>query len=473
MAGYVVVILPLAAYSAVLSGREGGSPGFFALARLASVSLAALSGVLLSASVTREIRGLSRYLGGLFERFHEPPPVVESKDELERAASKAKLLADRILLTMDMLRDEKEKVGAVIEQMEDGVALMNSKTEIILHNEAFTKMLDVRRGSDFTGVPIREVVRNPSLLGAIDSYAAAGNTVRREMAAGAGAHISVIITPFRQDLPQKRALLILHDITQQKKIERMRADFVANASHELKTPLTAISGFVETLVDGSVADPETAGQFLAIIQKHVERLSRLVDDLLTLSDMELGREKLEYSEMTPESVINGVEQFFLKTAQNTGISISREVAPDVGVLRADRDKLTQILLNLVDNAIKYTPRGGSVALKCRRVSVSPGTVAAFAYPSLDGNPILPETGEGWRRDFVEFCVADTGEGIPEKSLPRLMERFYRVDNARSRERGGTGLGLSIVKHILISHGGSIRIESELGRGTAISFIIPA
>jgi two-component system phosphate regulon sensor histidine kinase PhoR len=472
-AGCVVVILPVSFYAAGLLRQIGASADGFALALLLSLLLSTVFSVVVSASFVRGIKGLSGYLGGLFDRFNEPPPVVDSGDELEKAASKARLLADRMLQTMDMLRDEKEKIRAIVEQMEDGVALMDSKNEIILHNEAFTRMFDVGRGSEFTGIPIREVVRNPNLLGAIDSYSAAGTTVRREMATGGGAHVSVVITPFRQDLPEKRTLIILHDITQQKNIERMRADFVANASHELKTPLTAIRGFVETMADGKVDDPDTAKQFLGVIQKHVERLTRLVDDLLTLSDIELGKEKLEYSEFAPESVMHGVEQFFQKTAHTAGISVSRNVAPDAGILKADRDKLTQILLNLVDNAIKYTPRGGGVELKCRRFSVSPETSAAFAYPSLDGNPLLPETGAGWSREFVEFCVSDTGEGIPEKSIPRLMERFYRVDNARSRERGGTGLGLSIVKHILIAHGGSIRIESALGRGTSISFIIPS
>jgi two-component system phosphate regulon sensor histidine kinase PhoR len=267
--------------------------------------------------------------------------------------------------------------------------------------------------------------------------------------------------------------LILHDITQQKNVEKMRADFVANASHELKTPLTAIRGFVETLASGTVSEPETASQFLGIIQKHVERLTRLVDDLLTLSDIELGREKLECSSLSPESIAKGVEQFFLKTVESAGIALDFIVAPNTGTIRADKDKLTQILLNLLDNAIKYTTRGGRVTIHCSKIQVTPETRGGFDYPSLDGNPLVPESGSGWTRSFAQFKITDTGEGIPQNSIPRLMERFYRVDNARSRERGGTGLGLSIVKHILIAHVGSIRIESELGKGTTVRFVIPS
>lgn len=470
---FVALLLPLAFFSEKTVRETGGSFDGLALALLLSLALAALSSYLLTASLARRIKNLSSNLGQLHERlWKEPPPDRHFDDEIERADGRAKSLAERIMETMNMLRDEKEKIRAIIDQMDDGVALMDSRMEILLHNEAFTKMFDAKPGADWTGLPMREVVRNPHLLDVMDKYAATGAVIRREIPASGGSHMAVTVTTFRQDLPQKRTLLVLHDITQQKKIEQMRADFVANASHELKTPLTAISGFVETMADGSVDDPETAKQFLAIIQKHVERLARLVDDLLTLSDIELGREKLDFAELNPEMVIKGVEQFFQNGAASAGITISRNIGPDFIALRADRDKLTQILINLVDNAIKYTPRGGRVEISCKRLDVTGENSGGFGYPSLDGNAILPETEDGWTKSFTEFCVSDTGEGIPQQSLPRLMERFYRVDNARSRERGGTGLGLAIVKHILIAHGGSIRIESELGRGTSIRFIIP-
>ena len=470
-AGFLQVMLDP---EAVDDGRDARRRFYLAFAVTISALLAAVWSLVVNASFTRKLKGLSGYLGELSSRFLEAPQEGDFGDEIERVSARARSLADRILETMDMLKDEKEKVRAIIEHMDDGVALLDGQTRILLYNAAFTMMFAIPRGTECIGKPVREVVRNPHLLDAIGQYAISQTTVRREIAVvgGTGMHISAVVFPFLHDSPQKRTLLVLHDITQQKKIEEMRVDFVANASHELKTPLTAIRGFVETMSDGAVDDPKTAKQFLAIIQKHTERLTRLVDDLLTLSNIELGKDKPELSTVAVESIIKSVEQVLQQSIENSGIKMTRHVDADAAAVDADRDRLVQVLLNLVDNAVKYTPRGGEVATRCRRLVFTRENAAQFDYPRLDGNPLLPETADGWSRAFIEFSVSDTGEGIPAQSIPRLMERFYRVDNARSRERGGTGLGLSIVKHLVIAHGGSIKIESEPGKGTCVRFIIP-
>jgi two-component system phosphate regulon sensor histidine kinase PhoR len=239
------------------------------------------------------------------------------------------------------------------------------------------------------------------------------------------------------------AVIVLHDITELRKLERVRRDFVANVSHELKTPLTAVQGFTETLLAGAIDDPQNRIRFLEIILEHSRRLARLTDDLLKLSKMDADRLELEIHRL-------GVSQFVescIETAQRPAaekdlrISVNlQEHLPDVA---ADRRRLAEVLQNLLDNAIQYTPPGGQIM------------VSAAA-----------DNGE------VEFTVTDTGIGIPQADQPRIFERFYRVDVARSREVGGTGLGLAIAKHLVETHGGRLWVESEVGRGSQFHFTVP-
>ena len=250
-------------------------------------------------------------------------------------------------------------------------------------------------------------------------------------------------------------ILVFHDISQIKRLERIRRDFVANVSHELRTPLAAIAGYTETLLGGAVDDPDKARRFLGIVERHTERLGRLVNDLLTLSDLELGRTELRRGLVRAENVIEATFEVLRARAAQQGLTLEHEIAPGMPPLDADQDRLEQALLNLVDNAIKYTPSGGHIIVRARPV---------------------PPTGDAARRgsaaEYGELSVEDTGVGVPSEDLPRLTERFYRVDKARSRELGGTGLGLAIVKHIIQAHGGSMTIESELGRGTTVRLIVP-
>jgi len=228
----------------------------------------------------------------------------------------------------------------------------------------------------------------------------------------------------------------------------VRRDFVANVSHELRTPLTAIKGYAETLLGTAGDDRETSRRFLAVIDRHSERLGRLVDDLLALSDLELGRTPMHLVEMPIGPAVDDVLQIFGDTALRAGVRVLAQVTADTPRIVADGDRLRQVLINLVDNAVKYTPRGGQVMLRVRA-----------AGPPHAGT--------------VEIAVSDTGVGIPAQDLPRLTERFFRVDKARSRELGGTGLGLAIVKHIVQAHGGALEITSALGQGTTVSAFFAA
>ena len=291
-----------------------------------------------------------------------------------------------------------------------------------------------------------EVMRSVELQDALGRFRKGEQPVLQEIALGAEAPrildvtISMVKSPPGQD---PKTMLVFHDVTRLKKLERMRADFVANVTHEIKTPLTAINGFVETLEAGAIDDPALSKRFLQTIRENVLRLNRLVDDLLTLSSIELGE-----SELHPESVAIGeiLEKAIALVeakAAARGVVIRTDFSPGLPAIQADRDRAVQVFLNILDNAVKFSPEGGEI----------------------DVTAVGDE-------EFVTVKVTDRGQGIPGGEIPRLGERFYRVDKARSRDPGGTGLGLSIVKHLMQAHGGSMGIESVPGRGTTVTLRFP-
>ena len=242
---------------------------------------------------------------------------------------------------------------------------------------------------------------------------------------------------------QQTVAQLQHEHSELEKLERIRKDFVINVSHELRTPLASIQGYTETLIDGAIADADYNMRFLGIIRHNAERLARLTEDLLTLSRVEQKRQKFEFEIHFANALIHDAFEMMRPIAEKGRIELSEERAPEDTVVCCDSEAVSQILSNLMENAIKYTPAGG-------RISV----------------------GAQARGSMVEFFVRDTGIGIPEEDLPRLFERFYRVDKARSRELGGTGLGLSIVKHLVAAHNGTTHVESRVHEGSTFSFTLP-
>jgi two-component system phosphate regulon sensor histidine kinase PhoR len=232
--------------------------------------------------------------------------------------------------------------------------------------------------------------------------------------------------------------------TELEKLERIRKDFVINVSHELRTPLASIQGYTETLMDGALHDPDHNMRFLGIIRHNAERLARLTEDLLTLSRIEQKRQKLEFEPRNIHALIGQAIEQVRPIAEKTEIRLETRLDPKVIEAWCDDEAVSQVFSNLIDNAIKYTPRGGTITVGVRPAG-----------------------------QFVEAWVSDTGAGIPPEDLPRLFERFYRVDKARSRELGGTGLGLSIVKHLVASHNGIVRVESHVNQGSTFFFTLPA
>ena len=244
-------------------------------------------------------------------------------------------------------------------------------------------------------------------------------------------------------------MLVFHEVTELKRLEQIRADFVANVSHEMRTPLTAIQGYAETLLHNPPDDPRMARQFLNVVTRHSERLGRLIDDLLALSDLEMGNVNMKMQQVATKPLLERVLELFRDQAGKKRIRIRADVDTGTPDILGDEDRLQQLLINLIDNALKYTPDRGEVLVR-----------AAFE----------PES-NGDEAPRVALTVSDTGCGIPDKDLPRLTERFYRVDKARSRDLGGTGLGLAIVKHIAQAHRGDLKIESQLGKGTRVSIYL--
>ena len=274
--------------------------------------------------------------------------------------------------------------------------------------------------------------------------------VHRELTLGDNRWFAVNAARLQQS-PQELFgyVLVFHEVTALKRLEQIRADFVANVSHEMRTPLTAIQGYAETLLHNPPDNPNTAEQFLNVVARHSERLGRLIDDLLTLSDLELGNVDVRMQRVATGPLLERTLDLFRDQADKKNIRIRANASKGTPDILGDEDRLQQLLINLIDNALKHTPDRGEVLVHAQHEA---GTD--------DENP-----------SRVALTVSDTGFGIPEKDLPRLTERFYRVDKARSRERGGTGLGLAIVKHITQAHGGDLKIESQVGKGTRVSIYL--
>jgi two-component system, OmpR family, phosphate regulon sensor histidine kinase PhoR len=389
-----------------------------------------------------------------------PPPLTGGLGDLQIHLRRA---AAAHRQRLEEARAAQRRLEEVLGGMIEGVLVIDAAGTVQLSNRRAEALLDLPHGDLPLGRPLIELTRHPDLHELVREVMGDGGAQRpfvRDLHLDGAKPIvlQVTATPMPTLVGGRRSfILVFHDVSETKRLERIRRDFVANVSHELRTPLAAIGGYAETLLSGALDDPQRARRFLAIIERHTVRLGRLVDDLLTLSDLELGRTELRRVALQADDVVETTFEVLRNKAVQAGIVLSRDMAPDTPPLDADEDRLEQALVNLVDNAIKYTPHGGHVTVSARGVNA--------ARPS-EGGP-LPES-DG----FVEIAVSDTGIGVPPEDLPRLTERFYRVDKARSRELGGTGLGLAIVKHIIQAHGGWMRIESELGRGTTVHLYLP-
>jgi two-component system phosphate regulon sensor histidine kinase PhoR len=440
------VLICLALVAAILIAVRWASPETLPKiwAALAIFLLAAgVAFFLSSRSFTLRMRRMKDFTARAAAGDFTPLERDHGHDELADLAETLSRTVAGLGQTIRTLTDERNRSSAILGSMVEGVAVVTGDERILYCNWAFEQILELPEGSS-QGRTLVEALRQADLI-ALVRQALPGveertgevevGTVRRRS-------FSVTAAPVRA-AGANGAVLVLHDITELRRLERVRRDFVANVSHEFKTPLTAIQGFAETLLSGALDDKANRKRFVEIIREHARRLARLTDDLLKLSRIEAGRLELEIRPIRVEALVNGCVETARLNAQARGLQIHVDLQENAPAVRGDGAQLGEVLQNLLDNAVQYTPSGGQIEVKARS----------------NGHEVI-------------FTVTDTGIGIPESDLERIFERFYRVDAARSREAGGTGLGLAIARHIVDAHGGRIWVESAVGQGSRFHFSIP-
>ena len=377
--------------------------------------------------------------GDLHARVQDAP-----LDEIGRLAAAIDRTAGQVERSFAAVRSSQHQLETLLNSMQDAVIAVSSDGLVQWANQPMDRLVPQRTRLN---APVVETIRDPDFLAAVKA-ATATREVRNARATSIvpGRAFDVTAAP----LPDGGAVAVLRDLTETERVEKTRRDFIANVSHELRTPLTSIQGYSETLLDLCADNSGPNREFLEIIRKNAARMSRLTEDLLTLARVESGETRFETEPVPPIEILNDAEESFREIARSHGVELqimdaargngSIESLPAV---RADREAIHQVFSNLIENAMKYGRSGGRIVLGARRAQRG-----------------------------IEFYVQDFGAGISSEHLPRLFERFYRVDKARSRESGGTGLGLAIAKHIMLAHRGSIRAESELTRGSTFLFTLP-
>ncbi|MFB9860126.1 two-component system histidine kinase PnpS [Salinicoccus siamensis] len=407
--------------------------------------MAAIATTMLARSITRPIDTIMNVTSRLRRKDYSSRVSTEAKGEIGDLSQSINALAASLQSQMKEIEENEQQLTSIISNMVSGVMLVNQDGKVTLMNASMEKFLSQHK-DNLIGQPYEKVGERFALSPHIHAVFETNEKVHEEVHSYypheriMDAHLAPY---YGQGWQQCGVIIVLHDITEIRRLEKMRSDFVANVSHELKTPVTSVRGFSETLMSGEVTDEETTQQFLKIIHDESQRLDRLIRDLLNLSkiekqEMPLNLEPLNLTALAHEVSVTLQGAIEEKKTRLALPDPSRDV-----YLEGDEDRLRQIILNLVGNGINYTAEGGAVKLSLKE----------------DTNN-------------VRLIIEDDGIGIPEESLPRIFERFYRVDRARSRHSGGTGLGLAIVKHLIESHHGEIEVESREGEGTTFIVTLP-
>jgi two-component system phosphate regulon sensor histidine kinase PhoR len=431
--------LPLETVDEVLSSfrHRLWLASFFILLIAGAISM------LFSRSFTGRVERLEEFSRRVAEGDFRPQPRDGSGDALEALGISLNRTAARLDRTIQTLTEERNLSSAILGSMVEGVAVVNGSERLVFANPGFAEILglDVPPTS---GSALVEVVRQTELVEAVRQVLGGESRVQSEIVTGTlRQHFFAITVASVRAGDTIGAVVVLHDITELRKLERVRRDFVANVSHEFRTPLTAIQGFSETLLAGAIDDPQNRTRFLEIILEHSRRLARLTEDLLMLSKMDAERLELEIRRLSVSQLIESCLETAQRRAAEKDLRISVNAPERLPDIAGDRRRLAEVLQNLLDNAIQYTLPGGQIVLSAATVG-----------------------------EEVVLTVSDTGIGIPQADQPRIFERFYRVDVARSREAGGTGLGLAIAKHLVEIHGGRLWVESEIGQGSRFHFSVP-
>nr|WP_206529552.1 ATP-binding protein [Brevibacillus sp. SYP-B805] len=398
----------------------------------------------ISSNISRPIEEITRVARNITQRQFESRVKLKAKDEIGQLADAINFMASSLEQQMYAISENQQRLTGVLTNMTSGVLFVSENRRIMLVNPAVEKLLGTS-ANELIGKLHIEAGKNFGLSRYIDRCIDTGEKFRQEV------HIyypeerilDVHFAPYINFKGEAKGVVtVLHDITEIRRLEKMRSNFVTNVSHELRTPITSIKGFTETLLDGAMYDEETCRNFLQIIYDESERLFRMIRDILDLSKIEQKKIPLDIRRLNVHQLIHDLAALLQEQVQRKNLSLNLPEMAEVW-LHTDRDSLHQILLNLVSNAIAYTPEGGTITISVE---------------------------QDQERTIIR--VSDTGIGIPEEDLGRIFERFYRVDKARARDSGGTGLGLSIVKHLVENLDGQISVESKEGVGTTFTVSLP-
>jgi two-component system, OmpR family, phosphate regulon sensor histidine kinase PhoR len=409
------------------------------LAALTSSMAALLVAFCVSRPVDRRIAQMREFAEGLLD-VPDGPVGVGVMDELtaldrtlRRMAAQARVLVDRANL-------ESNRSEAILTSMAEGVLAVDDQLRVTFCNLAFTRLAGTRMPSG--GTPLMELIRDPSLHETLHEVVSTGQSSKRHLQIQASSRSFELQAAPLLSGDKSGAIAILHDITDLERLENVRKDFVANVSHEFRTPLAAIAGYAETLLDGALEDQNNNRRFLEIIRSNANRLNNIASDLLTLSELQSGSGPSNDEQVPIADAIESALSTIASEAALRNVMLDRGPMENL-LVSGSRYRMEQALVNLLANAVKFNRPGGQVRVETRR---------------KNGN--------------VSILVSDTGGGIPSSDLPRIFERFYRVDKARSRQVGGTGLGLSIVRHIVERMNGSVSATSQLGKGSVFTITLP-
>ena len=418
-----------------------------------ALAMAAILSVFLSRGLTRplsDMAAVARQLaaGSLRQRI-----ATTARDEIGVLGRALDHMADQLESTIREVTEDRAQLLAVLTSMAEGVMVLDYRGVVLQINTALERMFLIHRATA-RGRTYQEVVRLEDLNELVTQVLATKESRSKEITAGTSTlHVGASVAGGLRE-NEACVVLVFHDVTAIRRLEKVRKDFVANVSHELRTPLTSIKGYVEALLDGKEHSEEALG-YLQIVLKQSDRLNLILDDLLQLSQIESGQVLFKHDPVAIETVIERTVALIQPMVTKKGHRLTVSLAEALPAVLGDEERLVQVMTNLLDNAVKYTPDRGAIA------------IAAHAVKAARGQP------DGTTHDAIEITVSDNGLGIPEADRPRVFERFYRVDKARSRELGGTGLGLAIVKHIVEGHGGQINVEPNRPIGSRFVVRLPA
>jgi two-component system phosphate regulon sensor histidine kinase PhoR len=415
---------------------------FVTIIILALISL--ITALFISYRLAAPIRLMEKVTRKLREGLPTSSIILRTSDETKKLADNINYLVDELKNQIRLANEEKSKLMTAITSINEGVLILNGEEKIEFVSPTMANILSPEYDNIY-GKTLLEALRNLELQDLYNEFKQNKKTATGEITLGGTDSIvmKVSISSFHGSDALDKAMVVFHDITRLKKLEMIRTDFIANVTHEIRTPLTAIIGYLETIKSGNAKKPEDINKFVSIMFNQAERLNRLVEDLMTISKIELGEINFKYEDIDLAEVIGGIIPLFETKAAAKNITIINDLSQSTIAISGDKDRLMQIFVNLLDNAVKFNQDNGTITINATE-----------------------------DKDDVIINIIDTGAGIPKEEIQRLGERFYRVDKTRSRDLGGTGLGLSIVKHLMIAHGGRMEIKSDIGKGTIVSLFFP-